>query len=381
MFPWGAACSGDRDGPLRRSATVRDSAGIELVDGPVDDAPLHWSIEKIFSIGGAEAGAESFVRLERRLVDIGPAGNLFVLDAGNHRVAVFDSTGKFMLEMGSRGGGPGELLRPQAVSVDSFGRIWILDLGKQAFVRFTLDGQRLKERPLDVLVTGGAIALTSWGLLTTLIHGYRTASDSVATRLVLIGSHGDTTILESLRQQRPEMTEYGGCANFPLLPLFTPHLTWSHNADRIVVSAQADYQISYLRKDTLVRLLRRAVPPKSTSQEMAFAVLGDGKTIRTPYGSCRVSPEEELRKRGMEEYLPAITGLALSPDGSLWVRRGAVPVDSSTVDVFGPDGTYSGTLRPGSPFPVGFISPEKVVALEQDALGIDYLIAYQIKRN
>ena len=91
-----------------------------------------------------------------------------------------------------------------------------------------------------------------------------------------------------------------------------------------------------------------------------------------------------MEARGFAPVVPAISGLAVAPDGTLWVRRGRVNGEPEpAVDVYGADGEYTGTLPPGSPFPVAFAgraTAYRVVALEPTDTGSIDIVLYEIVR-
>ena len=58
---------------------------------------------------------------------VGPTGNLYVSDAMNFRVQVFDRGGAFLRAIGKQGDGPGTFARPKGVAVDSEGHIYVAD--------------------------------------------------------------------------------------------------------------------------------------------------------------------------------------------------------------------------------------------------------------
>ena len=60
-------------------------------------------------------------------VEVDSAGNIFVLDAQSNNVRWFDRAGRFRGAAGHRGSGPGELMAPQAMTLDAKGDILILD--------------------------------------------------------------------------------------------------------------------------------------------------------------------------------------------------------------------------------------------------------------
>ena len=52
-------------------------------------------------------------------IDIDAEGNLWVLDAGNHRIQVFSAEGDFIRSLGREGQGPGELEQPSQLVIVS----------------------------------------------------------------------------------------------------------------------------------------------------------------------------------------------------------------------------------------------------------------------
>ena len=88
-----------------------------------------------------------------------------------------------------------------------------------------------------------------------------------------------------------------------------------------------------------------------------------------------------VEKQGHAPVLPAVGEIALAPDRSIWVRRGSVKGEDPIVDVFDGDGTYLGTLPPGSPYPATFLPDGSVVAIERDEMDIDRLVVYRVQRG
>jgi DNA-binding beta-propeller fold protein YncE len=54
-------------------------------------------------------------------------GNLYVADALNNRIEIFDGDGKFVSTFGKAGDGPGYFSRPKGVAIDGDGHIWVVD--------------------------------------------------------------------------------------------------------------------------------------------------------------------------------------------------------------------------------------------------------------
>jgi len=54
-------------------------------------------------------------------------GNLYVVDNGNNRIQVFDSSGSFLSKFGTYGSGIGEFSSPWSIAIDSNGKIHVTD--------------------------------------------------------------------------------------------------------------------------------------------------------------------------------------------------------------------------------------------------------------
>ena len=62
-----------------------------------------------------------------RSLSINKEGLLMVCDSENHRVQVFELSGKFVTKFGSEGSGRGELKNPYSTAILSDGRIVVCD--------------------------------------------------------------------------------------------------------------------------------------------------------------------------------------------------------------------------------------------------------------
>jgi peptidylamidoglycolate lyase len=73
-------------------------------------------------------------------------GSLYVADGyGNNRIAKFAADGRFLLEWGSKGSGPGEFDLPHSVAVDKSGRVYVADRNNARIQVFDADGRFLDQ--------------------------------------------------------------------------------------------------------------------------------------------------------------------------------------------------------------------------------------------
>lgn len=112
------------------------AASIEPPVDPYTEGERQLTPDLVIGAGGLHAGE----LLTPRNLAIGPEGNVYVLDSGNHRVAVFDSNGQLLRDWGGFGTEPGQFNEPWGIAVDdSF--VYVADTWNHRVQKFTLDGE------------------------------------------------------------------------------------------------------------------------------------------------------------------------------------------------------------------------------------------------
>ncbi len=377
----GIAGCGDKRGVIQTERT--DSAGVEIILSTGEDHILDWSFERLFALGGAEAGPESFYRVVPGLVDADAHGNLYVLNSPAAEVAVFDSAGGFVRSMGSRGAGPSEIQQPSTMSVSAAGVVAIFDFGKATLVRYTLDSGSLppvgfRHFPTPTRQRHFAISTAVTFVVTMDFSSPGHGPTHVLRRFTAT----DTTTLTAVSFPSSEMAMYprcGGGLNLP--PIFAAELVWDAQEDLAAVNKTPDYVIDVFERGVLVRSVRRRLKTPVATPALAAAELGEGFRINFGQGPCLIPAHEMVEKRGFAAQLPLIVQVAVAPDGEIWVlRRDAADLDKRLVDVFGSDGAYLGTLTDADLYPVAFLGTSRLATVETDSLDVDRLVVYNVGR-
>jgi tripartite motif-containing protein 71 len=89
-------------------------------------------------------------------VAIGSGGRVYVVDGGNHRVAVFSPAGQYLFTIGRKGEGSGEFRDPVGIGADARGRVYVADSGNHRIQIFDANGRFSGSfrtgngRPIDV---------------------------------------------------------------------------------------------------------------------------------------------------------------------------------------------------------------------------------------
>ncbi len=68
-------------------------------------------------------------------------GNVYVVDSYNHRVQVFDASGRFVREWGGQGTAPGQFQEPWGIAVDGEGKVYVADTWNHRIQKFDSEGR------------------------------------------------------------------------------------------------------------------------------------------------------------------------------------------------------------------------------------------------
>ncbi len=113
-------------------------------------------LKEILSIGVRE-GNENLIFNEPVDVEVDKDGNIYVLEKGNFRIQKFGKDGSFILTIGRKGQGPGEILDSIDIELDSKGNIFVFDLGNRRVSKFSPDGSFISSFKPECGVYKGAI--------------------------------------------------------------------------------------------------------------------------------------------------------------------------------------------------------------------------------
>lgn len=370
--------------PPPTSTVFADSSGIRIATSPAADVTLPWQVVRDFAIGGPDGAAAPSFHDVGRAVRADGADRIYVLDKGNHRVVVFDSTGQYLGLRGSRGGGPGELERPVALVVEPDGVVQVFDAAKRAFVRFSAGGAEAGLLPAH-FSGGEEIALHQGRILHA--RGRSGSGAAPPTRdLIAYGEGVDTLILASRESPVGTAVRFPGCpVQFPSLPPFlNGRINWHTSGDRLLVQPSDAYRIEAYSDGGLLLIVQRPLDPVVVDEELAILAAeeefgAEGFGVTFPTGRCVVSPEDMVEARGWVSTASPITALRGAPDGSIWVHR-RTAAGERPIDVFTSQGEYLGTLPAGTPFPDAFVGGDRYAVVERDDNGEERVSVYRVRR-
>ena len=82
-------------------------------------------------------------------VGIGKGGRIYVVDGGNHQLAVFDALGVRVGTVGEQGSEAGQFESPVGLGISREGEVYVADKGNQRLQMFSADGRFLQEIALE----------------------------------------------------------------------------------------------------------------------------------------------------------------------------------------------------------------------------------------
>ncbi len=331
---------------------MRDSAGVTIVESTGGDRRLG---EMPVQIGMLESdGTLEFVPWG--FAADPDAGVVYVADRSESRVAVFDSAGGQMRELGRRGEGPGEFLEPAAVAVDD-GVLAVLDARRGVVSRWSPEGALLDETRLPTPYWGPGLAMSDdW-----LVYVATTATGSRRDELLQVHRGGESQTVQTVSHELAMFES--ACGSAPAAPVLSPTPVWAGSAGTVYFAEGASYRIDVHRSQDGLSSFRRDLDPIPVSEQMARDVLAFAPgPYQAMMRQCDLDAGAVLSSVGYEPEISPIVGIAVDPAGRVWVARRTGSVMPEVVDLLAPTGEYLGTFELPA-VPVAFLSDSRFVAV------------------
>ncbi len=396
-----AACGG-----APRSAewagTVRDSAGITIVENPAVGMwrpGEAWTVVEELRIGVAEGDPEyQFGNITG--IDADSDGRIYVLDQQAQEVRIFDAQGTLLRTMGRGGSGPGEL-SPGAgpLFVVRGDTVLVPDVMLQRVNRFLAGGEEAGSFPLPMAEgIPVAWAMTPDGrvahqLMRFPFPGQPQTEASTETPIVARGTDGSSDTLavipagETFRMQ-------GGAMQ---IRMFEPEPVWDIAADGSILPAvNTDYSIEVRGPDGTPTLVIRKpferAPVTATDRE-AFMELFHDAWRRAGVPPAAVQQLEQ--SISFAEHYPALARVKAGPGNTIWVQQvktaamakesgaGFNLQDSGSPrwDVFDAEGRYLGVVEFPASFALMGFDGDVTYGVLRDEFDVQYAARLRVLRE
>ncbi len=396
----GCAPRGDAPGSGADSSgvTVADSSGVKVVTnrgagwGP-DEA---WELVADLQVGELD-GPLAFGRIA--WVSPGPEDGMLVLDGQTQLVHVFDSVGRSAGRFGGEGEGPGEFLRPAAVTPLSDGRVAVSEAFPSVLHWLTLGGDYLSSTRLPsardeaatrTVGTFGAWQVSPAGRSFVQVQVFDPGAEDGRIPVVLMEVDPDGVVSPDTIAAWTVNVDFTS----PTIRFFEPNHTWMPRSDGIIaLSAGSPYEIQLHDPSAgLQRIVRREVDPVPVTERYREREIDRMREGASAFPGAASRMEEMLENAEFEATVPEVQRVWVSdPDGRLWIGvhdAGLFELEedsflgpwTNALDVFEPDGQYLGRVPLPDGFQLRVVTESALYGVWEDDLEVPFARRYRVVR-
>lgn len=385
------ACGGD--GERRPGATVRDSAGVLIVENtaPAWRAGAGWQMseEALVEIGVTE-GAPAYQLYRARSAVRLSDGRVVIANGGTNELRFYDNTGTHLFSAGRSGEGPGEFRDLQRVWLLPGDSLMAYDFGPSRLSIFSPTGdfvralhiaspdgrQVLVRGPVDdrsVIVAGAPIWAregATAGVVRDSVPYYR--YDAEGSLLDTLGVFPSAEVFRMARGDGWRLTG---------LP-FARVPTASIAGDRFHFGPADSYEIhTYTLEGRLERVIRLSNGRQPVTAEDVTRFRNE-RLERAEREGTRPSMERILAELPYPDEMPPYERVVEDADGNLWVADyRADPDEDRTWKVFSPDGSLMGAVAMQPQFEALQIGSDFVLGYRLDELEVERIAIHALTKQ
>lgn len=373
-----------RDGGA--AATVRDSAGIQIVEN-VQPAWKgdRWRVadDPLLSLGTIDGPPEHQFHSLRGVVRL-QDGTLVVANGGSRELRYFDGGGRYLRTAGGPGGGPGEFEEISKLIAGPADSVLVYDFRQRRISIFDSAGEFARSVTFEVDAGEGVPYVLAWQddgsfivSLTTVYGSGEVGSGLVRDPLQYRRYAADGTPAASLGrfpdQERYISSHDGGIT--VTSPLFARYPVQASGGAEFVVGANDSYELAHFAAGdtTFRRLIRvREQPREADAKQVRQAQ--ENRLARISDAELRRRVEHTLTQAPVPRHLPFYGAALFDSEDNLWVQNYRAPADAQTVwRVFDAEGRWLGDV----PFPERFqatqIGDDFVLGIVRDDLDVEHV--------
>ncbi len=301
-------------------------------------------------------------------LDLLPDGRAVVLDSQAKSVLLFSDDGRLSMELGGPGQGPGEIELGFEVEIGPEGEILVVDAGNARMTNWASDGTLSGSSRFDAILGGAPVwphELLWNGSALTLKTSHFIPDLPVAFHAIPAEPGGTAELLVTIPVSPPAVT----CVFCPT----------THDGSGRLIVARGDTLYSVSRLDAAGGLsltwFRSDLPAARRSAE---------ELARMNAASSRIGAEEGSRggRGGFSEFKARFGRHSLDVDesGRLWALPSVEDGSPAVLDVFGPEGSFIRSIALGVPATAIRIRGAKLVVASETSIGEPVVRIYEITR-
>jgi hypothetical protein len=385
-----SACAPDASGgpPL---ATVRDSAGVVIVENPaLEQVPsLPWTVgpEPALTIGALD-GPEEYqlyqVRRAHRLDD----GRILVANGGSSEIRAYDASGLHLGSWGGQGQGPGEFVRMVRMDPWPVGdSVAVWDTGLRRLSVYATDGGfgRTLTIPAveDVDLPSYFGTLPGGSLVITGMSFPESANGMVRPPMTFALMTTDGTPVATLGTfpgTETVMSTSGGIVAITAVP-FARGTVAAPAGDRMIIAYNDRFELPVFTADEgLSRLVRVEMPPRPVSDALRTAEIE--RRVSNAPEQARPGLRTSLETMELPPSLPVFSGIRGDAVGNIWVELYRPPTEPGPTDwlVLDRDGQALGRFSTPEGLTVFQIGGDFILGAMEDELEVEHVQLWSLSR-
>lgn len=384
------------------AATVRDSAGIEIIEHPAEliAALPEWGVigEPVVELGSGDQVAEEFtsIRGAVRLAD----GNILLAEGGSNELRLFDAEGTYLATWARKGQGPGEF---SGISFPMLGvgdSIFVVDAQPQRTAVFAPDGRFARQivhpRSAEAQTYLGLMGHLPGGTLVMQSNNFGNAPTTLGgpitrdTFAVVSAREGNLALDTIALIPGPELFavqfkegEYEGIGQGS--PAFgrSTYTATSNALGRMLIGTNEANEVRVYEGTSLRLMLRDMTPAQPVLEEHKVQYRKDQEAN---YARSAVSEavkaqwrENAARNERFAETMPYYERLMFGTDGSIWVEaKRRFDDEGRRYVVYGSDGrAVARAVFPDRVRPLQ-VGPDEMIGMWRDPDEVPHLRIWRV---
>ncbi len=286
-------------------------------------------------------------------VAVDDKGRVYVSDAKENNIKVFDAAGAYLKTIGRLGQGPGEFNYPTEIEFVR-GRLYVRELWNHRVSVFDAEGVFIKSVSYDM-------AESSWWGMRALPDGRFIVQKEVFDFKDLNAPHesrldlysGDLVFLKTLYRHEIRQNKYISEPVRTNVPIpFAPDVRWSILPDgKIVVGYSGSYEIEIHDPDKgrLASFKHDYKPAEVTQRDKETYFQGMVSGYGGPGGTTMTkgAPDHVIKNTEFPKFKPPFLDLKADGQGRIWVELYGTTAsnESQPLDIFDSAGRFLGSVR------------------------------------
>jgi len=376
LLVFGTGCSSHEN-----DAGADAGSGLAKDAGEGWKAGGEWTLHEVTRIGSADDPAHAFSRIVDLALD--GMGRVWVADRQENRIGVFAPEGRHVRSLGRPGRGPAEFLSIAGMDWGPDGNLWVLDGGNMRFAVYDTTGRLAgtHRRSSTTVVAPWPLGFDREKRLYDLGSSRVPGEDPrIITRLTADLQPRDSFRLPEFKTPVFEIVSRQG-HNVSVEQVTVPFAglqEWRVDPQGFVWVGVTDrYRLERYRFDgTLERVVERQIRPERIPRSRRRSIAADYRDFERRGGQIDVAR--------IPDTYPVFDGFFFGDDGTLWVKRSTGGRGGrARLDVFSDAGAYLGAVEAPaglliSPAPV--VRDGRMVAVLQDENQVESVVVMRIEK-